>query len=129
MKLEIRHLAHFGEQLIEDVVNPHIAAGHNVPDKKLLDATVTYGNEFLTKHKPIAEKDGCVIWFDVHWGEPAVYGMTWAYNPHAPVDDLYMVGEFWRMWSERPDFAEGADIFKLRDCQKAFTEYTMQHMG
>ncbi|WP_379921708.1 hypothetical protein [Erythrobacter sp. R86502] len=129
MKLEIRHLEHFNNLLKRDVLVDALSRPAPVPDQALLMRVIEYGNTFLERNKPIADRDGAVIFFDCHWGEPAQLGISWAYNPHAPYDDLYGVAEFWRLWSEIPNMTDGKVIYSLAQCQYDLAAYQLQHMA
>ena len=128
MHLEIRQLAHFGSELKRDVLQDALQSSVRVPDRQLLTRCITYGNAFLERHKALAEDENCVVWFDVHWGEPAQVGMTWAYHPLAPFDDLYCVPSFWRMWSERKGVSDGKQVYSLEAMQQDFAAYTLQNV-
>jgi hypothetical protein len=128
MKLEIRHLAHFNNELKRDILADALASPVRMPDQDLLMRVIEYGNTFLERHKGEAEDAGCIIWFDVHFGEPAVIGMSWSYNPNAPYDDLYGVPEFWRIWSENRNLADGKSVYTLQQCQSDIADYQMQHL-
>lgn len=128
MKLEIRHLAHFNNELKRDILTDALASPVRLPDQQLLTRVITYGNAFLERHRSTAEQDGAVVWFDVHFGDPAQIGMSWCYNPHAPYDDLYGVPEFWRMWSEYPNLTDGKTVYTLQQCQSDIADYQMQHL-
>lgn len=128
MQLEIRHLAHFNHALKRDVLVDAVKRPVPVPDEQMMMLVVEYGNTFLERNKAIADRDGAIIWFDCHWGEPAIIGMSWAYNPHAPYDDLYGVPEFWRLWSEVPSISNGQALYTLRQCQSDLAAYQMQHV-
>lgn len=129
MKLEIRHLAHFNDALKRDILTDALSSPVRVPDQQLLIRVITYGNAFLERHKGIADNEGCIIWHDVHFGEPAQVGLTWAYNPHAPFDDLYGVPEFWRCWTETRNIAHGKTVYTLQQCQQDIAAYQMQHLA
>jgi hypothetical protein len=129
MKLEIRQLAHFGNDLKRDILTDALASPVRIPDQKLLMRVIQYGNAFLEQHKGEADDKGFVIWFDVHFGEPALIGMSWCYNPHAPFDDLYGVPEFWRMWSEVGSMSDGKTVYTLQQCRSDITAYQMQHLA
>lgn len=126
MNLEIRHLKQFNADLNRDILSDARRSPVRVPDQSLLMRVVEYGNRYLETHKKTAEDDNAVIWFDVHFGEPAQVGMTYAYHPLAPLDDLYGEPHFWRMWSEIANIADGKTIYTLEQCQRDFAAYTMQ---
>lgn len=129
MKLEIRHLAHFNNELKRDILVDALQSPVRVPDQTMLMRVIEYGNTFLERHKGEADASGAVIWFDVHFGDPAIVGMSWSYNPHAPYDDLYGVAEFWRMWSEVAHMSDGKNVYTLAQCRSDIADYQMQHLA
>jgi hypothetical protein len=126
MNLEIRHLRHFNDGLKRDVIADLMSSRRPTPDAALLNRVIAYGNAFLEREQMDPANDRVVIWFDVHFGNPAVVGMTWAYNPHAPYDAFYGEAFFWRMWSEIGQ--DSPEVASLTRCQQEFAAYTMQHV-
>lgn len=127
MNFEIRQLKHFNDALKRDILTDALASPVRVPDDKLLMRVINYGNAFLEREKERLGEDAAVIWFDIHFGEPAQVGITWAYNPNAPFDDLYGESWFWRMWSQT--IGSDKDVYTLERVQKDFAEYTLQHVS
>ena len=125
MKLEIRHLKHFNAELDRNVLVDARSRPLTIPDADLLNRVVVFGNGFLERARADPANLDCVVWFDCHFGEPAVVGFTWAFNPFAPFDDLYGVDHFWRCWSE---LAGADEVATLVAVQQDFAGYTLQHV-
>lgn len=95
-----------------------------VNDKILLNQLVQFGNAYIERARTQKENRDAVIWFDIHFGDPAVLGMTWAYNPFKPRDEKHDCEHgFWRMWSETDP-----DLGTLAETQEEWSSYCLQHM-
>lgn len=128
MKLEVKHLRHFNDALKRDVIADLMTRRDHVPDRVLLDRIVAYGNAFLEAERVKPENRNAVIWFDCHFGEPAVIGLSWALNPHAPTDQLYGAEFFWRCWSE-VSVVDDPAVVPLVRCQHELASYVMAHVS
>jgi hypothetical protein len=121
LTLVIKELTEFQEAVKRDLIADGISRPVPPNDRQFMMALVTYGNEFLERAKNDRANRGAVIWFDINFGDPAVVGMTWAWNPRAPIDSSTGQPGFWRIWSETDP-----EVGSLRDCQEAFSSYCIQ---
>lgn len=122
--LVVKELADFKDAFRRDVIADGMSQPNPLSDKLLLNKLVDYGNAYLEKAEKDPQHAGAVIWFDIHFGDPAVVGMTWALNPHHCEDPKTGLEFFWRIWSET-DPAVGS----LKQCQHEFNAYTLQHLA
>lgn len=118
LTLVVKQLTEFTSAVRRDLIADGISRPCPPTDKDFIKSLVTYGNAFLERAKAKPENDGAVIWFDINFGDPAVIGMTWAYNPNAPVDPSNGLDFFWRLWSETDPQAGS-----LTQCQEDFAAY------
>lgn len=124
MKLEIKELRHFRDAVRRDVLIDLQSRRSTVSDDEVMTRVIQYGNAFLDAEKIKPSNRGRVLWFDLHFGEPAKVGFTWAYNPMKPIDDRHGSDMFWRMWWE----AEPIDGLKaLAEVQEEMAAYLLQH--
>lgn len=124
MKLEIRELRHFGAAIRRDVLIDLQSRRHMVRDEEVMARVIDYGNAFMDMERAKPSNRGAVLWFDIHFGEPAKVGMSWAYNPFKPIDEKHEGDTFWRLWWEAEPI-EG--LPGLSEVQEEMAAYLMQH--
>jgi hypothetical protein len=124
MRLEIKELRHFRDAIRKDVLIDLRSRKHLVSDEEVMMKVIDYGNAFLEAEKIKPSNRGSVLWFDLHFGEPAKVGFTWAYNPYQPLDGRNNSTMFWRMWWEDEPI-EG--LQGLAEVQEEMAAYLLQH--
>ena len=117
LTLVVKELTGFQSAVKRDLIADGISRPKPPTDRDFLKALIDHGNNYLMTHK----EPEAVIWFDINFGDPAVVGMTWAWNPHDPIDHHTGMDFFWRMWSETDPV-----IGSLPACQEAFAAYCVQ---
>lgn len=124
MRLEIKELCHFRDALRQDVLIDLQSRKNIASDEEVMMKVVDYGNAFLEAEKAKPSNNRAVLWFDLHFGEPAKIGFTWAYNPYKPMDARSGENMFWRMWWESEPI-EG--LHQLSEVQEEMAAYLLQH--
>ena len=105
LTLVVKELTGFKGDLRRDLIADSLSRPVLPSDSKFMMAVVDYGNAYMERAQNDPANKDAVIWFDIHWGEPAVVGMTWAYNPFNKTDP---------------------EVGTLRSCQEQFAAYCVQ---
>ena len=126
MKQEIKELRHFRAAIRRDVLTDLQSRRNGVSDEEVMLLVIQYGNAFLEGEKIKPSNRGCVLRFDLHFGEPAKVGFTWAYNPHKPIDARHGATMFWRMWWEDEPTE---NLQPLAEVQEEMAAYLLQHLA
>lgn len=120
--LVIKELTAFKDALRRDIIADGISQRTPPTDDKFLKSVIDYGNDYLERAFSDPINRDAVLWFDIHFSDPAVIGMTWCRNPRVPMDLKSGMRFFWRMWSE---VAPGAEILTLEQMQTEFAAYVV----
>jgi hypothetical protein len=115
--LIIKELTDFRDAVRRDVIVDGLSRPNVMQDKELLYRLTNYGNDYLLRHR----EPGTITWFDFYFGDPAIVGMTWAYNSMKPEDARTNMDFFWRIWSETDPQVES-----LTKVQEEFADYCVQ---
>jgi hypothetical protein len=119
--LIVKELTGFQKAARRDIIADGMSRPNPITDHQLLTRLTQYGNEYIERAAKDPANEGVVLWFDIHFGDPAVVGMTWAWNPFCPMDLDTGEKGFWRIWSERH-----ADVGSIKECQEALAAYCVQ---
>ncbi len=122
--LLIKELTAFQNDVRRDLIADGISQPVPPTDRDFIKALIEYGNNYLLRAVRDPVNAGAMVWFDVHFKDPAVIGMTWAHNAQAPADPHTGMDFFWRIWSET--LAPDGYILSLEQAQAAFATYSLQ---
>ncbi|KXU30664.1 hypothetical protein A0J57_20185 [Sphingobium sp. 22B] len=125
MKNEIKELRHFRAAIRRDVLIDLQSRREVVTDEQVMTEVIQYGNAFMQAEKIKLSNRDRVLWFDIHFGEPAKVGFTWAFNPFRPIDARHNETGFWRMWWEDEPIE---NLQPLIEVQKEMAAYLVQHL-